>query len=147
MQQMQFLAAFVELGGRAQDGVTAALRAGYGDGDRREAKRCADVLLASPKIVKALKAAVAEQFGAATALALRTLIDLCQSGPPSARLAAAKEILDRGIGPVISRSAVVQTTGGIEDVLAMLDRREAAEPQLVIDGEATVLSAVPGTEE
>jgi hypothetical protein len=38
------------------------------------------------------------------------------------RLAAAKEILDRGCGPIASRSAVVQATTTIEDILECLSR-------------------------
>jgi hypothetical protein len=52
-------------------------------------------------------------------------VDLCESGPPQVRLSASKEILDRAVGPIVSRNAHVVASGhDIESILESIDREE-----------------------
>ncbi len=125
-QQMQFVASFIERGGRPTDGPSAACDAGYAENEK-DARRAAAILLSTPAIVDVIKEDAAARFGALTIAAVATIADLCENGPPSVRLAAAKEILDRGIGPIISRNAVVQASMGLEELLAVIDAEDSGK--------------------
>lgn len=118
--QARFVSAFLELGGRPADAPAAAIRAGCVV-DEKEATRAAAILLGAPAVADAIKQQVAQNFRSCAGAALATIIDLCQNAPPSIRLAAAKELLDRGIGPVPSKSAVLHASTSIEDLLLELD--------------------------
>lgn len=124
LQQMQFVATFLALGGRPADATEAARQAGYGDSEK-ECGRAGAILLSSPAIIGAIKQEVAQRFSAVAGAALATIIDLCRNGPPSVRLAAAREILDRGIGPVASRNAVLHASLSVEDLLDAIDHQDS----------------------
>lgn len=126
-RQAQFVALFLELGGRPTDAPIAALQIGYGS-DEKEAQRAAAILLSSPAIIRTIKREIGQRFTAVAGAALATILDLCRNGPPSVRLAAAREILDRGIGPVASRNAVLHTSASIEDLLDAIDSQESTHP-------------------
>lgn len=119
----RFVSAFLELGGRPGDAPAAALRSGCA-ANETDAARAAAILLGSPAVADAIKQQIAQQCRIFACAALSTILDLCQNGPPSVRLAAAKELLDRGCGPIASRSAVVQATASVEDMLAELRGKE-----------------------
>jgi hypothetical protein len=128
-QQSLFLAALLELGGGPQHGAEAALTAGYAD-THQDAERAARILLSSPKIMSALKNAVAKRFDAAAAAAFNTLLEICtnKSAPASARNTAAMEILNRSLGPVPSRSmAITAKVTTIEDLIFACDAQEKAK--------------------
>jgi hypothetical protein len=129
LQQLQFVAAFLALGGRPSDAVEAARQAGYGEGDK-ECGRAGAVLLSSPAIIGAIKHEVAQRFSVAAGAALSTILDLCRNGPPSVRLAAAREILDRGIGPVASRGAILHASTSLEDLLDAIDIQDSRRADL-----------------
>jgi phage terminase small subunit len=147
LQQMQFVTAFLELGGRAQDGVPAALSAGYGDGSADDAKRCANILLAAPKITNALRSATVQRFDVAVVAAFTTLLDICssKSAPANARIAAAQEILNRSsIGPIVSRSVGLRAQVGVcvEDFIAAADLHEREEAQHTKEAQGRVIDIV-----
>lgn len=133
-QQMQFVTAYLELGSRPENGPEAAKRAGLAKSDD-DAARAAAILLGSDRIARTLKAEIGQRFAAAAATAFDTIAELCRNGrSEQVRLAAAKEILDRGVGPVVSRSAVVSTNLAIEDTINLIEqasrKSEASIPAL-----------------
>lgn len=127
-QQAAFVRAYVELGGHLDSAAEAALSAGYGGGVRENAIRRARELLKNPRILSAIRAEMTNAFTAAAVLGLSTLKELCTDGPPSVRLSAARELLDRGYGPVQSRSTVVHEGKSIVELLIELDAAEAQSP-------------------
>jgi hypothetical protein len=132
-QQLHFITTLLELGGGPQHGAEAALVAGYAD-DARGAERAARMLLEDPKIARALRERVENRFVAAVGGAFNTLWEICTKGrSETARITAAREILDRGIGPVPSRSFSMNASLTIEDILLQLDEADRAQ---TIDGRA-----------
>jgi hypothetical protein len=126
-QEAAFLAAYFELGASPQWGAEAARRAGYGD-TPEEAERAAAFLLASTRITRAIKNEIAQRFTIASGAALAALLDVCENGQSeSARIAAANAILDRGVGPVMSKSAVMTAQITVEDWLNKLDVIEVGQ--------------------
>ena len=74
-----------------------------------------------------LRDELARRLTAGAALGVQTLFDLCQNArSEQVRFSAARELVDRGYGPIVSRSATVRTDLRMEDVLEMLDAKEAA---------------------
>ena len=103
----------------------------------------ARVLLESPKIMKALREALAHRFDVAASAAQATLLEICadKRAPARARISAAQEILNRApsVGPVASRSVNVTAKATVEDVLDFLDAKEkelASNKASVIEGSA-----------
>ena len=145
-QEAAFVAALFELGG-PQHAAAAALRAGYADNEA-EAERVAVHLLASSRISSAIAGETKARFEAASATAFRTLVDICANGrSESARISAAQEILNRGIGPIPSRSLSVTASTTVDEIVLMLSASEKAtaarnendrvqvEKALALDGE------------
>lgn len=126
-QQSLFLAHYLELGGKPEDGPEAAKRAGFATTDE-DAKRSAAILLGSDRIQKVLKEEVQKRFVAATNVGFETILTLAQSGRnESVRLAAAKELLEKAGIVTLSRSAVaVVTDNSAEALLAALEERKRA---------------------
>lgn len=121
-----FLTHYLELGGRPEHGPEAAKRAGLAANDD-DAEQTAAILLGSERIARALKQAISHRLTMAAGAALKTMIDLCASGrSEQVRLAAAKELMDRGFGPVVSRSASLTATTSIEDLLLAFDANEVS---------------------
>ena len=128
-KQARFVVAYLELGAKRGGGTEAALAAGYGGGTNRDAAKVrASELLRNEAVLKAIRSEVTRSLAGASVIAVRTLVELAEAGPPQVRLSASKEILDRAIGPVMSRNAhVVASAHGIEDVIDILDRQERGE--------------------
>lgn len=123
-KQIAFIQAYTELGGKRGAATEAAIRAGYANGDPKVAKVRASELLKNDRVIAALRDELTKKLNAAASLGVSVLIDLAETGPPSVRLQAAKELLDRGYGPVMSRNAHVVASTSIEDFLARLDDSE-----------------------
>lgn len=126
-QQSQFLAHYLELGGRPEDGPEAARRAGLAASDE-DAKRAAAILLGSDRIQKVLKEEVQKRFVSATNVAFDTILSLASNGRnESVRLAAAKELLEKAGIVTVSRSAIaVAVDNSAEALLAALEERKRA---------------------
>ncbi len=90
-KQRIFAEAYVETGGRVQ--VRAARMAGYAEGS---ASVSASKNLSNPMVLAYIKHIIETKMQAGVALAWDTLVDLCATGPPAVRRAAATEMLDRG---------------------------------------------------
>lgn len=135
-KQSAFVAAFLESGGGPGAAADAAQAAGYASTSRAAARVRGSELLRNEKILSAIRDGLTRKLNAAASLGVSVLIDFAQSGPPSVRLQAAKELLDRGYGPIMSRNAHVVANTSIEDILAQLDDRGEFAPY---DDEAFLL--------
>jgi hypothetical protein len=126
-QEAQFLTEYLALGGDPEKHApVAVIRAGYTK-SQTEAVVIARMLLINTRITAALKNEIGKRFAAAAGVGLKTVLDLCNSATSEqVRLSAAKELLDRGVGPIISRNAHVHASVTIEDLLARLDAGDAA---------------------
>lgn len=133
--QAAFVEEFVGLGGKPGCATEAALAAGYAGGDPKVARVRASELLKNEKVLEAIKRGTETKLRAGTIYAAEVLLELARSGPPSVRLQAAKELLDRGYGPVMSRNAHVVASSSIEDLLAELDERQGDLSEFSIDVE------------
>ena len=148
-QELLFLTVLTELGGGSQSGGEAALRAGYAD-TYEDAERAARILLESPRITRALKEMIMQRFDVAVSAAYATILSICVNGrSETARLSAAQEILNRGVGPVPSRSVSVTARTTVEDLIDSLDARErtAARRGTGASGGVIDVTAVSDTEE
>lgn len=112
------------MGGKPGSGVAAALSAGYANGDRKSARVRASELLKNEKVIEAIKRNTECKLRSGSLYAAEVLLELAQEGSPSVRLQAAKELLDRGYGPVMSSNAHVVASTSIEDFLERLDNSE-----------------------
>ncbi|MBI1252169.1 MAG: hypothetical protein GC189_11925 [Alphaproteobacteria bacterium] len=126
--QSQFLAHYLELGGRPEDGPEAAKRAGLATSDE-DAKRSAAILLGSDRIQKVLKEEVQKRFVSATNVAFDTILALARNARnESVRLAAAKELLEKAGIVTVSRSAVAVIDNSAEALLEALEDLKAGRP-------------------
>jgi phage terminase small subunit len=140
-RQARFVREYVEHGGRPGAAADAAVATGYaraGKAGRAAARVRAHELLRNPKVLNLLRDELARRLSAGAALGVQTLIDLCQNArSEQVRLSAARELVDRGYGPIVSRNATIRAETSIEDLLEMLDAKEAAAQQgPVIDAES-----------
>lgn len=120
--QRDFVESYLSLDGRAGAEVDAALSVGLGNGERAKAARAARDMMRNPRVLSAIRSELSNRFTGSAALGLSTLIDLARSArSEQVRLSAAKELLDRGVGPVMSRSAVLSASMRVEDLIAQLD--------------------------
>ncbi|HEY5207871.1 MAG TPA: terminase small subunit [Stellaceae bacterium] len=121
-RQAKFVQAYMERGTQRDGAIQAALAAGYGDGDRAQAKSRAYELLHHHKILAALRDEISNKLSAAASIGVGVLIELAQSaGSEQVRLGAARELVDRGHGPIMSRNASGEPRGRtVEDFLAGL---------------------------
>lgn len=104
-RQAKFVQAYLELGGRRHHAIEAALAAGYGHGDRKQAKSRAYELLHDARVLSVLHDEASKKLSAATSLAVDTLIELIDNARSErVRLSAAVELLNRGFGPIPSRN-------------------------------------------
>ena len=83
----------------------------------------ASELKRNPKVRACIDEMLMTKLKDGVCLAVQVLYDLARNAPPSVRLSAAKELLDRGIGPVPSRSTQQQGET-LEDILFLLDEEE-----------------------
>jgi hypothetical protein len=135
-REAAFVGAIFELGGPLH-GAEAAMRAGY-TRDPDEAPRVAAILLASPRISRAIAGEVKARFDVATSAAFNTMLEVCQDpkAPAPARLSAAQAIIDRSsIGPVPSRSMSLAVHTTVEQLLEELDGRSSEAGGDVVDAE------------
>lgn len=126
-QQARWLASFIELGAKPEDGPEAAKRAGLASTDE-DASRVSAILLGNDRIQRVLKEEVQKRFVSATHVAFDTILDIARNGrTEQVRLAAAKELLEKAGVVTISRSAVaVQTDNSAEALLEALEERRRA---------------------
>jgi hypothetical protein len=132
-RQAAFVREYVERGGRPGAGADAAVAAGYaqpGREGRAAARVRASELLRNEKVLRFLRDELTRKLNAGAALGVQTLVDLCQNArSEQVRLSAARELVDRGHGPIVSRNASIVAKTSVEDLLARLDSREATEQQ------------------
>lgn len=135
-RQSAFVIAYAEGDGGPGAAATAAQAAGYAPTSRAAARVRGHELLRNPKVLAALRDELTRRLNAAATLGVQVLLDLAAdpTTPPSTRLAAARDLIDRGHGPVASRWKVDHTVRSIEDVIAELDADEAGV-QDIIDAE------------
>lgn len=149
--QRRFVDYYAEMGHKPGGGADAALAAGYGQGKNREsAKVRASELLRSEKILNALRDALTRKLNSAATLGVNTLIDLVLNAQSEqVRLSAAQQLIDRSsIGPIISRSAHLHATGGVEELLEKLDAQvQAAEAEVPPTTEASFVEIDPTSDE
>ncbi|MGA7675851.1 MAG: hypothetical protein WCA78_12510 [Rhizomicrobium sp.] len=147
-RQAVFVREYVERGGRPGAAVDAAVAAGYarpGRAGRAAARSRAYELLRNPKVLTALRDELTRKLNTGAALGVQVLIDLAQRAQSEqVRFSAARELVDRGYGPVVSRSANLNANASIEDFWARLDAMEAAAGQAPpVDGGAIEHSPAP----
>ena len=139
-RQAAFVREYIERGGRPGAGASAAQAAGYarpGRAGRAAARVRASELLRNPKVLAYLRDELTRKLNAGAALGVDVLIELAQHGPPQVRLSAARELVDRGHGPIVSRNAHVHATWCIEDLLKQLDM-EASDAKAIVDAPPTL---------
>jgi hypothetical protein len=85
-------------------------------------------LLRRPAVLKAIRDEVGRRLTAAAPLGVAVLESLARSArSEQVRLSAARELVDRGFGPVISRNANLNVSTSVEDMLFALDARDETE--------------------
>lgn len=115
-----FVAHYAMSSGAPCTGANAALAAGYSNGNRDAAHSMASRLLRRPAVLRAIKEELGRRITSSAVAGVATLEQLAQSArSEQVRLAAANSLIDRGYGPVMSRSANtnVNLNGGIESLL------------------------------
>ena len=130
-RQAAFVREYVERGGRPGSAASAAQAAGYarpGPKGRAAARVRASELLRNPKVLAYLRDELTRKLNASATLGVNVLVELAQSGPPQVRLQAAKELVDRGYGPIVSRNAHLHAATSIEDLLRQLDAQSDVTP-------------------
>jgi phage terminase small subunit len=122
-RQSAFVLAYVESGGGPGSAATAAQAAGYAPTSRAAARVRGHELLRNPKVMEALRNELTRRLNAAATLGVNVLMELAadKNTPAATRLSAAKDLIDRGYGPVASRWKVDHTVRSIEDIIADLD--------------------------
>lgn len=125
-----FIVEYVARSGTPGAGADAALAAGYSNGNRNAAHSMASRLLRRPSVLKALRGEVGGRLASAAPLGVAVLENLARSArSEQVRFSAARELLDRGYGPVVSRNASIHATTSIEDLWARLAaRKEGGRP-------------------
>jgi phage terminase small subunit len=141
-RQARFVREYVERSGRPGAAADAAVAAGYarpGPAGRAAGRVRAHELLHNPKVLSLLRDELARRLSAGAALGVATLVQLCETAKSeSIRLAAALQLVDRGYGPIVSRNATIHASTSVEDMLEILDAKEAATRQEpAIDAQAT----------
>lgn len=128
-KQSAFVIAYVSMGSQRGAATNAALAAGYGGGVHRKAATArAHELLRHDDVLRAIKAEATRKLSAASVIGVNVMIELATdpATPAAVRLSAAKELVDRGHGPVMSRNAHIVATRSIEDIISALDMEDAA---------------------
>lgn len=130
-RERAFIRELVETGqGRRGAAVDAVIAAGY-TSNRNAARVRAYELLHSSRILEALREESTRRLHAGAALATSVLLDLAaNAASEQVKLAASKELLDRSIGPIPSRSTIqvgVQVDNSVEALLEACERRNRGE--------------------
>lgn len=130
-RQAAFVREYVERGGRPGAAADAAVAAGYarpGPEGRAAARVRASELLRNEKVLRLLRDELTRKLNAGAALGVQTLVDLAQNArSEQVRLGAARELVDRGHRPIVSRNASIVAKTSVEDLLARLDAQEATD--------------------
>jgi phage terminase small subunit len=135
-----FVVEYVTRAGLTGAGADAALAAGYSNGNRNGAHSMASRLLRRPTVLRAIKDETAGRLARSAPLGVAVLEDLARSArSEQVRLAAANSLIDRGYGPVVSRSASanLSVNAGIEELLDKLERQERRDPPIDVTPSAT----------
>lgn len=136
-REQAFIRELVETGqGRRGAAVDAVIAAGY-TSNRNAARVRAYELLHSDRILQALRGESTRRLQAGAALATSVLLDLAANATSEqVKLAASKELLDRSIGPIPSRSTIqvgVQVDNSAEALLEACERRKRGEHVEFVD--------------
>jgi len=125
-REAAFVREYVERGAKQGDATEAVLAAGITT-NRNAARVRAYEMLHKPKVLQLLRDELTRKLNAGAALGVAVLVDLAQSArSEQVRFSAAKELVDRGHGPVMSRNATITATTTVEDLLKRLDEAEAS---------------------
>ncbi len=120
-QHIAFVRNYIELGGMPTAAPEAARMAGFATSADPEAVLAAAMLLEHPPVARAIGKELAQRFLIHAGEALGAVLHLVRSArSESVRLAAAQELLNRSIGPIVSRNAVVSADVTVEDMLAAM---------------------------
>ena len=132
-RQSAFVIAYAESGGRPGAAATAAQAAGYAQTSRAAARVRGHELLRNPKVLEALRNELTRRLNAAATLSVHVLMELAadKSTPAATRLSAAKDLIDRGHGPIASRWKVDHTVRTIEDILAEIDSADESDERCI----------------
>jgi phage terminase small subunit len=134
-----FVVEYVARSGVAGSGADAALAAGYSNGNRNAAHSMASRLLRRPAVLRAIKEETGRRLAGVAPLGVATLENLARSArSEQVRLAAANALIDRGYGPVVSRSASanLNVNAGIEELLDRVERQEHRPPPVDVTQKA-----------
>ena len=132
-RQSAFVVAYAESGGGPGAAATAAQAAGYAKTSRAAARVRGHELLRNPKVLEALRDELTRRLNAAATLGVAVLAELAadKNTPAATRLSAAKDLIDRGHGPIASRWKVDHTVRTIEDILAEIDSAEDSNERCI----------------
>jgi phage terminase small subunit len=136
-----FVRHYSESGGRPGSAADAAVAAGFaqpGPAGRAAARVRASQLLRDPKVLEVLRDELTRKLNAGATLGVFTLIDLCQNAKSErVRLSAAESLVDRGFGPVMSRTANLNVGMTIEDYIDRLSKLSDQEKTDAIAGDSS----------
>jgi hypothetical protein len=128
-RQAAFAREYVARGGKSGAATAAVLAAGITQNPAAARVRASE-FLRDPKVLQFLRDELTRKLNAGAVLGVGVLEDLAMNArSEQVRLGAARELVDRGYGPVMSRNATISAKVGIEELLARLDAQETAEPQ------------------
>jgi hypothetical protein len=122
-----FVMEYVARSGTTGAGADAALAAGYSNGNRNAAHSMASRLLRRPHVLRAIKEECGHRLASSAALGVSVLENLARSArSEQVRLSAANSLIDRGYGPVVSRSATANINAScpIDELLDRVERQE-----------------------
>ena len=145
-RQAAFVHEYVERGGRRGAAADAAVAAGYaqpGRTGRAAARVRASELLRNPDVLQVLRDELTRKLNAGAALGVQTLMDLCQNArSEQVKLSAANSLIDRGLGPVMSRNAIIHANMTVDEIVNRLSESEKAAAASTAVGSGSVEEAV-----
>jgi phage terminase small subunit len=142
-REARFVVEFVIRSGTLGAGADAALAAGYSNGNRDAAHSMASRLLRRPKVLKAIQDETGRRIASAAPLGIAVLETLARSArSESVRLSAARDLVDRGYGPVMSRNANLNVDTSLEDMIKALEKQEAEATQRLKERPGGVIDGV-----
>lgn len=139
--QNNFVYEYAALGNTVGRGVKAAEAAGYSPGNEASQRVEAARLLAMPKIADAIASLTENKLKRNAAKYVANLEAIANgSGPASARVSANRDLLDRGMGPIKTRSAKPEEADDtLENLILEIDDTEVEDAQFT-EEPAPVLS-------
>jgi hypothetical protein len=128
-RQAAFVREYIARAGKRGAATAAVLAAGITQ-NRAAARVRASEFLRDPTVLQLLRDELTRKLNAGAVLGVNVLEDLAMNAKSEqVRLGAARELLDRGYGPIVSRNATVVAKTSIEDLLARIDAQDAADRQ------------------